>query len=161
LGGLPQFAEHAGSWDLAGAAASISPELLRQQSTGDAGLLLPEQQELVRRLEGLEGPHGPLSPSPEGPESPWTEALLGNRHQLATLSRQREELRQTARRLWYEAQGADAKVQGLEAEVVRLHGELEILAEAYELYQQMQASTSWRITRPLRRLAALRAPDHS
>jgi hypothetical protein len=161
LGGLPQFADHAGAWDLASAAASISPGLLRQQSTGDAGLLLPEQQELVRHLESLEGPHGPLSSSPEGAESTWTQALLGDRHQLATLSRQREELRQTARRLWYEAQGAEARVQGLEAEVKRLHMELQILEEAYELYQQMQASTSWRITRPLRRLAALRAADHS
>ena len=158
LGGLPQFADHAGSWDLASAAASISPELLRQQSTGDADLLLPEQQELVRHLEGLEGPHRPLSSSPEGAESPWAEALLGDRHQLATLSRQREELRQTARRLWYEAQGATSQVEGLQAEVEQLHNQIEILDRVNE---QMQDSTSWRITRPLRRLAAFRAANHS
>jgi hypothetical protein len=169
LGGLPQFAEHARSWDLAGASASISPELLRQQSTGDTGLLLPEQQELVRHLEGVEGPHRPLSSSPDGAESPWTEALLGDRHQLATLSRQREELRQTARRLWYEAQGAVSLAQGLQSEIDRLLTEIEVLDETrneelarmQELIERMEASTSWRVTRPLRRLTELRSPDHS
>jgi hypothetical protein len=169
LEGLPQFADHAGSWDLAGAAASISPDLLRQRSTGDTSLLLPEQQELVRHLEGLEGPHLPLSSSPDGAESPWTEALLGDRYQLATLSRQREELRQTARRLWYEAQGATSQAESLQREIDRLHIEIAVLYEAQaeelarmqELMQQMQASTSWRVTRPLRRLAALRSPEQS
>jgi hypothetical protein len=169
---LPQFTDHAQSWDLAGAVGSISPELLRQRSTGDAGLLLPEQQELVGHLEGLDGPHRPLSSSPAGVESPWTEALLGDRHQLATLSRQREELRQTARRLWYEAQGATSQAQGLQGEIDRLHAEMRVLydereeetqelARAHELMEQMKASTSWRVTRPLRRLAELRSADHS
>jgi hypothetical protein len=169
LEALPQFADHAQSWDLAGAAASISPELLRQRSTGDAGLLLPEQQELVQHLEDLEGPHHPFSSSPEGAESPWTEALLADRHQLATLSRQREELRQTARRLWYEAQGATSQAESLQREIDRLHTEIAVLYEAQaeelarmqELMQQMQASTSWRVTRPLRLLSELRSQDHS
>jgi hypothetical protein len=170
LEGLPQFAEHARSWDLAGAAASVSPELLRQRSTGDADLLLPEQQALVRHLESLDGPHLPLASSPEGAESPWTEALLGDRHQLATLSRQREELRQTARRLWYEAQGAASQAQGLQGEIDRLHTEIQILYDAraeqteeiarlQERIEHMEASSSWRVTRPLRRLAALRSPE--
>jgi hypothetical protein len=159
LGGLPQFAEHAPSWDLVGAAASISPELLRQRSTGDTGLLLPEQQELLRHLEGLEGPHHPLSSSPDGAESPWTEALLGDRHQLATLSRQREELRQTARRLWYEAQGAVAQAEGLQDEIDRQQTEFEV--EFARLKEFYETSTSWRVTRPLRRLAALRPSDHA
>jgi hypothetical protein len=172
LGELPQFSEHAQSWDLAGAAASISPELLRQQSTGDTGLLLPEQQELVQYLVAMQGSHRPLSSAPEGAESPWTEALLGDRHQLATLSRQREELRQTARRLWYEAQGATSHVQGLQDEIDRLNTQMEVLDDALRaeldelermggVIEQMRASTSWRVTRPLRRLAELRASDHS
>jgi hypothetical protein len=169
LGSLPQFAEHARSWDLAAAAASISPELVRQQSSGDTGLLLPEQEELVRQLEDAQGPHHPLPPFPDGVESPWTTAILGDRHQLATLSRQREELRQTARRLWYEAQGAVAQAQGLQGEIDRLHTQIEVLDEArteelarmQELIEGMKASTSWRVTRPLRRLAELRSPDHS
>jgi hypothetical protein len=173
LEGLPQFADHARTWDLAGAAGSISPELLRQRSTGDTGLLLPEQHELVHHLEGLEGPHHPLTASPVGAESPWTAALLGDRHQLATLSRQREELRQTARRLWYEAQGATSQAQSLQSEIERLHTQIEVLDEAHEarrteevarmqeLIEKMEASTSWRVTRPLRRLAELRSPDRS
>jgi hypothetical protein len=165
LEGMPQFADYARSWDLAGAAASVSSELFRQRSTEDAGIMLPEQQELVRQLEDLEGPHRPLSSSPEGSESPWTEALLGDRHQLATLSRQREELRQTARRLWYEAEGAVSHAQGLQGEIDRLHTQIQILederTDVYELYEQMQASTSWRLTRPLRRIAELRSSDHS
>jgi hypothetical protein len=150
LSTLPQFAQHARTWDTAGAAGSVSPELQRQRASGDADVLLPEHRELVRHLEGLEGPHRPLASSLEGAESLWTEAILGDRHQLATLSRQRDELRQTARRLWYEAQNATSYVEGLREEIERLHTQIEALEDELE---GMRESTSWRVTRPLRQLA--------
>jgi hypothetical protein len=151
LSSLPQFSEHAGTWDLAGAAASVSRELQRQHASGDADVLLPEQRELLRHLEGLEGPHRPLSSSLEGAESLWTGAVLGDRHQLATLSHQRDELRQTARRLWYEAQSATSYVEGLREDIDRLQALVEALEGELE---SMRESTSWRVTRPLRRVVA-------
>ena len=139
LGSLPQFAAYAPHWDVAAAVASISPGLLRQRAT-DADLLLDEQRRLIEQLEQLEGPHRPLNSAPSGAESPWTTALLGDRHQLAALSRQRDELRLQ----WHEDQG---KLAVLDAELQTTRSDL---AEMEELFQGMRASTSWRITRPLR-----------
>jgi hypothetical protein len=156
LSSLPQFADHARTWDLAGAAASVSPELQRQHASGDADFLLPEHRDLVRHLESLEGAHRPFSSSLEGAESRWTEAILGDRHQLAILSQQRDELRQTARRLWFEAQGATSYVEGLRETIDRLRSEIEALEDQLE---GMRESTSWRVTRPLRRLAESMSPD--
>ena len=139
LGNLPQFAAYAPRWDVAAAVASISPGLLRQRAT-DSDLLLDEQRQLIEQLEQLEGPHRPLTSAPSGAESPWTTALLGDRHQLAALSRQRDELRLQ----WHEDQG---KLSVLNAELQTTRSDL---AEMEELFERMRASTSWRITRPLR-----------
>jgi hypothetical protein len=139
LGSLPQFAAYAPRWDLAAAVASISPGLLRQQAN-DSDLLLDEQRSLIEHLEQLEGPHRPLTSAPPSAESPWTTALLGDRHQLAALSRQRDALRLQ----WHEDQG---KLSVLNAELETTRSDL---AEMVELYERMRASTSWRITRPLR-----------
>jgi hypothetical protein len=139
LGSLPQFTSYAPHWDLAAAVESISPGLVRQQAT-DSDLLLDEHRRLIEHLEQLEGPHQPLTSAPSGAESPWTTAVLGDRHQLAALSRQRDALRLQ----WHEDQG---KLSVLNAE---LQTTREDLAEMVESYEQMRASTSWRITRPLR-----------
>jgi hypothetical protein len=139
LGSLPQFATYAPHWDLEAAVASISPGLRRQQAT-DSDLLLDEQRQLIAQLNELQGPHRPLTSAPAGVESPWTTALLGDRHQLAALARQRDALRLQ----WHEDQG---KLSILDAELQTTRGDL---AELEELFQGMRASTSWRITRPLR-----------
>ncbi len=153
LGDLPQFAAHASHWDLESAAASISPQLLRQSPSDDPELLLDEQKALVEHLETLEGPHNPLAPISLGAESPWTTALMGDRQQLSVLALQRDVLQRTLAE-------HKAKAQSLAEAVERVSGDLEgtraEVAYMYELYEQMQASTSWRITRPLRRVAALR-----
>jgi hypothetical protein len=167
LESLPQFADHASSWDLAKAAASISSQLLRQRAPTDTDLLLQEQRRLIEHLEHLEGPQQPLTSCPPGGESPWTTAVLGDRHQLATLSRQRDTLREKRRLQGYEvdalaAEAAALKTEavGLNARVAALKAELEAkrtdIAGMQELLERMQASTSWRITRPLRRMASLR-----
>ena len=139
LGSLPQFASYAPRWDLAAAAESISPGLLRQQAT-DSDLLLDEQRGLIHHLEELEGPHRPLTAAPSGAESPWTTALLGDRHQLAALSRQRDALR-------LQSHEVQAKLSLLNTDLQTTRSDL---AEMEELYERMRASTSWRITRPLR-----------
>jgi len=153
LGDLPQFAAHAPRWDVDNAAASISPQLRRQQAPGDSELLLDEHRRLVEHLESLDGPHRPLNSAPPGVESPWTTAVLGDRHQLAVLSRQRDEFRRAVREQWYAARALAAKVNALTADLERTRTEL---AEIYELYERMEASTSWRITRPLRQVATIK-----
>jgi hypothetical protein len=159
LAGLPQFAELAPGWDLSTAVGSISTNLQRQQSSeGVDDLLLPEQQELVRFLDTLAGPHRPFLASLDSVESVWTEAILRDRQQLTVLSRQREELRETARRLWFDANGANAQIDRLRTDIDVVQDQL---ADMIEQYEQMQASTSWRLTRPIRRLAARRPGGRS
>ncbi len=155
LAGLPQFTKLAPSWDLPSAVGSISTELQRQQSSGEGDeVLLPEQQKLVKLLDALAGPHRPFVASPDGEESAWTAAVLRDRQELAVLSRQREELRETARRLWFDVNAATVQIDRLRSRIDVVEGELTDMIEQYE---EMQASTSWRLTRPLRRLAALRS----
>jgi hypothetical protein len=153
LGSLPQFAAHAPDWDLAGAVASVSPQLVRQKSTDDSGLLLEEQRRLAQHLEHLEGPHDPLTSPPPGAESPWTTAVLGDRQQLATLSRQLDTLRERVRLQGWEARGQTAKVAALNSDLEKMRADW---AEMFELYERMQDSTSWRITRPLRERPTLK-----
>lgn len=149
LGGLPQFAAHAPGWDVQRAAASISPQLLRQRAASDTpDVLLDEQQQLAEHLEALDGPHEPLASPAPGTESPWTTALLGDRHQLSVLSRQRDGL-------LHEVFDQKIAIQRLEAyynELERIQGEL---ARVYEFLERMEGSTSWRVTRPLRQVTSL------
>ena len=159
LKGLPQFAPLAPSWDLSRAVETISMELQRQPSSeGEDDLVLPEQQKLVALLSSLEGPHRPFVASMDGQESAWTEAILRDRQQLAVLSRQREELRDTARRLWFDADAAATQIDRLRVRIQAVEGEISDMVEQYE---KMQASTSWRLTRPLRRFAELRSGGRS
>jgi hypothetical protein len=54
---------------------------------------------------------------------------------------------------------------GLQRVIDALKTEIEVLEEdlkdTQKLYKQIQASTSWRVTRPLRRVMALRGNDSS
>lgn len=159
LGDLPQFAAHASQWDLEGAAASISPQLLRQSPSDDPDLLLDEQRELVEQLETLEGPHNPLTSLTLGVESQWTTALLRDRQQLAALALQRDAVQsalaeQKLRAQVFAAEAA-GEIDGLKCE---LEGARDEVAALHELRERMEASTSWRITRPLRQVVELRVP---
>jgi hypothetical protein len=161
LGDLPQYAAHVAHWDLNAATASISPQLVRQHAApDDSEILLGEQYQLVEHLKSQEGPHCPMAAPPPGRESPWSTAVLGDRHQLAVLSLQRDVLRETVRvqkARAIEASGEMAVARGetavARAEIEALRAELEGL---YEVYQRMLGSTSWQVTRPLRQMSALR-----
>jgi hypothetical protein len=168
LGDLAQFAAHAPGWDLPHAVASVSPELRRQQPSGDRALLLDEQRQLVDHLRSLDGPHRPLASTPPGTESAWTTALLEDRRQRATLMREGDALRRTVAE--HEASAKSlavevaARMDSVHAETERLRAELAVLegtraelADMHQLYERMQASTSWRVTRPLRRLASVKS----
>jgi hypothetical protein len=195
LAGLPQFARYSSTWDVDSAVNSVSPKLARQHASGDSELLLPEQVRLVEHLESLDGPHHPLAGAAPGTESPWTTAVLGDRHQLAALSIQRDALKERVRQQGYAAQALEAEVSARSNEVdlakgaladaqamvleaqVRVHeaearvseaearvseaetrvSEAEVeVSEAHEQNERLKASTSWRITRPIRQIAALR-----
>jgi hypothetical protein len=171
LGELPQFAPYAPRWDVEGAAASISPELHHQHAAVSSQLLLREQSDLQRHLEALGGPHRPLTSPAPGGESPWTTAVLRDRRQAASLQREIADLNRarvvpdtdaearaaeaarqvdTARA---RIEGLSAEIQRLDAETMGLQGELATLRE---LHERMRTSKSWRITRPLRQIAAFK-----
>jgi hypothetical protein len=150
LGDLPQFAPHAPHWDLAHAAASISPRLRRQQATGDEELLLDEHRQLVEHLDSLDGPHRPLTVLPPGAESAWTTALLDVRRQATVL---RDTLAEHV--IAAEALAVDV-AQRLKTARLQLEGARTELANMYQLYEDTLASTSWRVTRPLRQVVALK-----
>jgi hypothetical protein len=151
LGDLPQFAPHAPHWDLAHAAASISPRLRRQQATGDEELLLEAHRRLIEHLDSLDGPHRPLTVLPPGAESAWTTALLHDRRQATVL---RDTLAEHV--VAAEALAVDV-AQRLKTARLQLEGARTELAEMHQLYEDMRASTSWRVTRPIRQMVALKS----
>jgi hypothetical protein len=169
LGDLPQFAPYAPQWDLAAAVASITPQLRRQRGSDGDELLLEEHRRLVDHLGALRGPHGPLRAELPGAESAWTSALLDDRRQAAVL---RDALVTAAETLADHIAAAEALAVEVERQAAQLaveveqqmkHARLKLegtqveLAEVYALYEGMRASTSWRVTRPIRQVAALRA----
>ena len=130
--------------------ASISPQLRRQQDSGDEELLLEEHRRLVEHLESLEGPHRPLTISPPDTESAWTTALLDDRRHATVL---RDTLAEHV--VAAEALAVDVG-QRLKTARLQLEGARTELANMYQLYEDMRASTSWRVTRPLRQAVALK-----
>jgi hypothetical protein len=146
LGDLEQFARLAPHWDPSRAADSISPQLRHQQASDEPDLLLDEHRELVEHLDSIDGSHRPLRSLPTGAESAWTTALLNDRRQiglLRTTVTEYEALIDAGRR---EAERLGAELDGARTELANMH----------RLYERMQASTSWRLTRPLRQVASLK-----
>jgi len=125
LSSLPQFASHAGRWNLENAVATITASQdrpLGAETEPDRELLLAQHRELIARLSALEGGHRHLGPTPLMSESGWTTALLAARRG----SRTRE-------------------LDNLEAQ----------LEEKQLAMERIYRSTTWRITKPLRSLASL------
>ena len=131
LGSLEQFEDEAGGWDTTAASASIVGGLRHHpgHSSGDGSdTVLREQQELVERLEQAAGGHRPFLPEPLGPESGWTTSVLRLRQEL---SGPRRELDATKDRLRITRKELESTKAGL---------------------ANLRASTSWRVTAPLRTL---------
>ncbi len=94
----------------------------------DGGIVLREQRELVEYLTEAAGGHRPFLPAPLGPESAWTTSLLRLRQEL---SGPRRELDATKDRLRIARKELESTKAGL---------------------ANLRASTSWRVTAPLRTL---------
>ena len=129
LHGLGQFEGPATRWDVGAAASSIDGGLRHHQggAPGDVGEGLPtEQQVLVNWLESIGGGHRPFAGQPPPSPSPWPEAVIRLRREPALLA---SELRS----VYLELERRDSELRGL-----RLH------------LANLQASSSWRLTRPIR-----------
>ena len=150
LSGLTSWLESLGTfggmppWDYEGALSVVRGNLRHESSspTDDDHVVLDEQHRLVEYLSELAGHHGEL-PQLSGNESPWTHAILDARRSLSVL-----ELRELERRLehsnaerdWFASALADTRSD---------------LADAHGQLANLKASSSWRITAPVRSLGAL------
>ena len=143
LSGIDRFASWVDTWDHDAAARAID-EGLRHQTAGadpDDGALPVDQQVVAEWLRSVAGAHTPLKTSPPGPLSLWPEALVASRRAQLAWNRtirlneiRREREIDTVRHL-------------LDDERLRLEGSRREL-------ERMRASTSWKVTAPLRSLMA-------
>jgi hypothetical protein len=178
LGTLGQFADAAPAWDVDGAASSIITGLHHQheQSEDDeAALVSPQQHQLVQQLTALTGTHRPLGPAALSVETPGTAATISFLRRLAEVTRGSEalqeelqaaqtqlaqmsadldhterELSYTKRGLDYTKRGLDDTKRGLDDTTRELDQTKLALSEAAQKLAELRASTSWRITKPLR-----------
>jgi hypothetical protein len=170
LGSLDQFARHAEQWDVDRGASLVSDEFRHQSidPTSD-GLLLPEHRSMTKLLSGVDGGHRQFDPEPPPDESVWTKDVLADRRE-ARLAIKSES------KCWELVAERVRRVTLLEAELATVTGVLESTRYSLESMQQqmqqrldstqlelekstrvitnMQASTSWRVTKPLRSLSA-------
>ncbi len=143
LSGMDRFGSWVDTWD-ADAAAQAIDEGLRHQTAGedpDDGALPVDHQVVAEWLQAEAGAHFPLKTSPPGPPTVWPEALVASRRAQVAWNRKtrlneirREREIDTVRHL-------------LEGERLRLEGSRREL-------ERMRASTSWKVTGPLRSLMA-------
>jgi hypothetical protein len=136
LGSLRLFDDMA-PWDheraLSIVTANLRHESVRAASDGDR-ILLDEQHRLVEHLDGSAGGHQEL-PQPPGDESPWTDAILDARRSSNVLE---------MRKLNRQVEHSDAERDWFASE----------LDESYADLARLRASSSWRITAPIRSVGA-------
>jgi len=175
LGALDPFTGSAAAWDVDRAAALVVDELRHQPADDDGrGHLLPEHRALVERLSVLQGGHGPFDPGPPADESPWTTDLLSLRRasrplagRVRDLEALDEERRQQVAELRAELGASRYALQSTERTLLEhqqvletTHAELE---KFVRIVANMQESTSWKVTKPLRTVTTKvqRGPAHS
>jgi hypothetical protein len=142
LSGIGTFAGRA-EWDHQGALSVISSGLRHETVTtgDDEGIELDEQRQLIGHLAAMSGGHHGLPQLP-GRESPWTQAVLDPRRSSSVLEMRRLERRlehSNAERDWFASALEDARAD---------------LAEAQRQRASLEASSSWRMTAPVRSVAA-------
>lgn len=133
LRNLGQFEGQATLWDVGAAASSIDGGLRHHQggATGNVGEGLPmEQLVLVNWLESIGGGHRPFAIQPPPSPSPWPEAVIRLRREPARLASELLSVRR-------EHELLDAELRGLQLHLANI-----------------QSSSSWRITKPLRSVLA-------
>ncbi len=171
LSSLDQFADYAKSWDLPAAADSIVPVLRHHPPSDEESLLLESQRNLASFLTAIDGPHRPLDQAPPGDESAWSTAILEDRRRhtvvLADQAAVARELSTFRAEAAASAQEAAAAMAGLQRDLEAARSALQTRTDELEatdaslrdllhLVENMEASTSWRITRPIRSLGGLR-----
>ena len=186
LTSLEQFSDRASGWDLGRAVMAIADGLRHQSSADDDQVLLSSHLELVDRLSSLHGGHQPLEVQADIVESGWADTLFELRRQIHIELRNIEELEVKRYRELLEFQAELARVNDayeaivdrleaervrFEAERVRFEADLAQVTANYEAElarvnselvkavdwgAEMQSSTSWRLTKPLRSVAGLR-----
>jgi hypothetical protein len=122
---------------------------LRHESTRTADdeenhIVLDEQRRLVEQLTELAGGHRGL-PSATGDESPWTQAVLDVRHAANVL-----ELRKLERRLEH----SDAERDWFASALEDARSQVASLEDARADLARLRASSSWRLTAPIRSVVA-------
>jgi hypothetical protein len=187
LGSLEQFAPYADAWDVDRAASLVSVELSHQSiDTAGKKMLLPEHRSLTKLLSGLDGGHRRLDPGTLPDESAWTKDVLANQREARLAVRRQSEawehvaerahrvsllevelttvtdaLASTQSSLESTQSSLESTQSSLEWTEERLdstRGELERITR---VLTNMQTSTSWRVTKPLRSLSAKARPGPS
>ena len=149
------------SWDHERALSIVTAEM-RHQSVRtreeEGRIVLDEQRQLVDHLTELAGGHEVL-PQVRCRESPWTEAMFEARRSSNPLElKQLEE--SNHQRDWYVAALADthSDLAAAHSELAAARAELDAahadLVGATGRVARMQTSSSWRITAPIRSVAA-------
>jgi hypothetical protein len=142
------------SWDHERALSVVTAEM-RHQSVGtrdaEGRIVLDEQRQLMDHLIELAGGHQDL-PQVRCEESPWTEAMFEARRSSNPL--ELKKLEESNHQLdWYVSALADthSELAAARAELDAAHAEL---VGATGQVTRLQTSSSWRITAPVRSVAA-------
>lgn len=184
LRSLEQFEGHTEHWDADRSAASIDKGLRHERADDpdEAEALVSDgQRQMVDRLTSMRGGHRPLSAAAPTTESVYTVGLLALRREMNRGRRELEAVKANLGARVVAAEGELAQARALAAStgeeleskqrsLTAVRDELaavrEDLVRSNEIITNMRASTSWRMTKPVRSVMSFRqgsagASDHT